>query len=102
MQGTTKASWYRFFSSILPTWTQESVSGWYSTTWQWTVCSSEGNKAVNYFHSGFMGTRENYAPLQIGWVHLKSGDDCLGKGPKINKYAIHAYTHGPVTGSGPQ
>ena len=24
-----------------------------------------------------------------------------GKGPKINKYAIHAYTHGPVTGSGP-
>ena len=24
----------------------------------------------------------------------------LGNGPKINKYAIHAYTHGPVTGSG--
>ena len=25
----------------------------------------------------------------------------LGKGHKVNKYAIHAYTHGPVTGSGP-
>ena len=25
----------------------------------------------------------------------------ISKGPKLNKYAIYAYTHGPVTGSGP-
>ena len=49
----------------------------------------------------------NYIPLQLGSVlripfqPLEIGIlailHCMGK----NKYAIYAYTHGPVTGSGP-